>query len=485
VVAALLPALWPAAPLRGLDEEAKPARSMAPLALHPENPRYFLFRGKPAILITSGEHYGAVLNRDFDYLPYLDELAARGFNLTRTFSGVYREVPGSFGIPDNILAPSPAAYLAPWARGDAGGAGDGGARFDLERWEPAYFRRLEDFVAEAGRRGIVVELVLFCTIYDDALWAVSPMNPLNNVQGIGPASRLEAYSGKDEALTAAQAALARKLAAALNAFDNVYYEVCNEPYERPGLTKEWNDRIIAAIVEVEAPLPRKHLIAQGIAVRSAKVVDPHPQVSVFDFHAALPEAVTLNDGLRKAIADDETGGKGNADFPYRSEAWEFLLAGGSVFSHLDFSFTSKDPRGTSPLRGAPGGGGPAIRKQLEVLKRFLESFDLLAMRPDRSVIQDAFVLEQPSGKRLDARAAARALAEAGKAYAVYVKGGNRAELSLDLPPGRYRVEWLDPRSGEAGAPETIEHAGGKRKLVSPPYVEDIALRVKRAPAGER
>ena len=48
-----------------------------PLALHPENPHYFLFRGKPAVLITSGEHYGAVLNLDFDYRPYLDELQAR------------------------------------------------------------------------------------------------------------------------------------------------------------------------------------------------------------------------------------------------------------------------------------------------------------------------------------------------------------------------------------------------------------------------
>src|SRR5262245_51857411 len=34
-----------------------------PLALHPDNPHYFLFRGKPTILVTSAEHYGAVLNR--------------------------------------------------------------------------------------------------------------------------------------------------------------------------------------------------------------------------------------------------------------------------------------------------------------------------------------------------------------------------------------------------------------------------------------
>ena len=34
------------------------AATHAPLALHPENPHYFLFRGKPTVLVTSGEHYG-------------------------------------------------------------------------------------------------------------------------------------------------------------------------------------------------------------------------------------------------------------------------------------------------------------------------------------------------------------------------------------------------------------------------------------------
>ena len=30
------------------------AAASAPLALHPDNPRYFLFRGKPTVLVTSG-----------------------------------------------------------------------------------------------------------------------------------------------------------------------------------------------------------------------------------------------------------------------------------------------------------------------------------------------------------------------------------------------------------------------------------------------
>ena len=39
------------------------------LSLHPNNPHYLLFRGKPTVIITSSEHYGAVLNLDFDFRP--------------------------------------------------------------------------------------------------------------------------------------------------------------------------------------------------------------------------------------------------------------------------------------------------------------------------------------------------------------------------------------------------------------------------------
>src|SRR5215467_13544600 len=114
------------------DAPDRPPRSTdSQIRLHSENPHYFWFRGKPAVLITSTEHYGAVLNGDFDTIPYLEELHARGLNLTRTFSGTYREVPGSFRIARNTLAPSPDKYIAPWPRTATPGAIDGSNRFDL------------------------------------------------------------------------------------------------------------------------------------------------------------------------------------------------------------------------------------------------------------------------------------------------------------------------------------------------------------------
>src|SRR5712672_426765 len=110
----------------------------APLALHPENPHYFLWRGRPEVIITSGEHYGAVLNLDFDYRRYLDTLARDNLNGTRLWAGSYAETGGNFNIASNTLAPARGRFIAPWARSDEPGAFDGGNKFDRMRWNEDY-----------------------------------------------------------------------------------------------------------------------------------------------------------------------------------------------------------------------------------------------------------------------------------------------------------------------------------------------------------
>src|SRR5215831_1625627 len=106
-------------PLLGLLLLAAAPASAQPLSLHPKNPRYFLFRGKPIILITSAEHYGAVLNSDFDYKVYLDTLHKEGMNLTRTVPGTSMESVTAQtyrGGDQNSFAPRSGKFLTPWAR---------------------------------------------------------------------------------------------------------------------------------------------------------------------------------------------------------------------------------------------------------------------------------------------------------------------------------------------------------------------------------
>jgi hypothetical protein len=97
------------------------------------------------------------------------------------------------------------------------------------KWDETTSARLKDLVVHADQCGVVVELVFFCTMYDDKVWEASPMNVRNNVNGIGRIGKYEVYSAKEEALLKAQRAVVRKLVAELNPFDNLYYEVCNEP----------------------------------------------------------------------------------------------------------------------------------------------------------------------------------------------------------------------------------------------------------------
>lgn len=447
-------------------------RAGKPIAPHPENPRYFLFEGKPAFLITSGEHYGAVLNLDFDFVPYLDELQRHGFNQTRTFSGTYRETLGTFKIAGNTLAPTPERYAAPWARSTTPGAADGGNKFDLDRWNEAYFRRLKAFCAAAAERGIVVEFVLFCPFYNEGLWAVNPMNARNNVNDVGSMPLNEVFTLKHPSMLARHEAFVRKVVGELNTFDNLYFEICNEPYERRAAL-EWEARIARVIAERERDLPAKHMIAQNIANGSVRIVDPFPEVALFNFHyAAPPNAIAENARLKKAIGDDETGFRGTADRPYRIEGWAFLLAGGSVYSNLDYSFTPEHESGDAPvIDPTPGGGGPTLRGQLAILKRFLAGFDFLKMAPDPSLIVSGV---PPKG-------AAYALADSGRAYAIYLHGGNRAELGLDLPAGKYQAEWVDTRTGEIVAGQSLDHGGGRAIVRSPGYSEDIALRITARP----
>jgi hypothetical protein len=56
--------------------------------------------------------------------------------------------------------------------------------------------------------------------------------------------------------------------------------------------------------------------------------------------------------------------------------------------------------------------------------------------------------------------------------------GGAVAIGLDLPAGRYRAGWIDPKTGEVLEGEDLEHAGGRKSLTSPAFDEDLALAVR-------
>jgi hypothetical protein len=486
---------------------ALPAEAGAPIALHPQNPNYLQFRGKGVILVGSTEHYGAVVNPDFDWQTYLDALAAERLNLTRLFVGSYYEKANAFGIKANTLAPAPGRALLPWARSTTPGAADGGAKLDLSRWDPAYFERLRIFVTEAGRRGIVVEVVLFSSYYEDGGWRLSPLNAANNVNGVGAVSRQEANTLGDGGLLAEQEKLVRKVVEELRDFDNVFYEIQNEPWADHEQTVDfvnplilpqemggfawknrvdvagpeslaWQARIAAVISESEALLGTRHLIAQGICNHRIPVREVDPRVSILNFHYASPEAATLNLGLRRVVSCDETGfanahdrvAEPTTDAVYRRQAWEFLMAGGGIFDMLDYSFAVGHEDGAF-VNDAPGGGSPALRRQLRVLKDFMHGFDIPDLAPRRRLV-------------ISAPGAFTSAIGTEKKKGVYIWGGGRTSLVLDLPEGEWRADWTDPVTGVTTTSPTFRHAGAQPVLLeTPAYAQDLALRLVNEQGG--
>jgi hypothetical protein len=459
-----------------------------PLKLDPQNPHYLHFRGRPTVLVTSGEHYGALVNLDFDYSVYLKELQRNHLNLTRVFSGSYREidkphdpVKGGYTIDRNTLAPKVARFVSPWK---SAVQPNGTVKFDLHHWNPRYFRRLHDFLRQAAQRGVVVELNFFCLMYDQSLWEASPLNSHNNGNQTEDVPNTEVYNLQHPWLQEAEDNLSRKLVAETRQFDNLFFEVINEPYWH-SVTPQWQRHITDLIRESESSAGVRHLISQNYANFSERVKDPDPNVSLFNFHYSRPpDSVAMNYGLNRAIGLNETGFDGPADAAYRIQGWDFLTAGGALYNNLDYSFAAGYERGTFQYPAyTPGGGGETLRRQLGYLVEFFNSYNLPPMSPLSSVIVGGDF----------GGASVRVLAEAGKQYAIYLHQGrvaqdqkpqyrvdgqpHTARLLLHLPQHEYRYAWVDPKSGKTVSEGVFTPSGETQALPSPGYREDIALRI--------
>ena len=361
-------------------------------------------------IISSSEHYGAVLNPEFDYILYLNTLDAEGMTYTRLFAGSYFEKEGSFGIEQNTLAPAPGKVLVPWKRSNEAGAVCGGNKFDLDQWDENYFKRLKSFISEAEKKGIIVEVTLFSSIYD--YWDTQVWNPKNNININDNIVKTDVQILKNERILKYQENFVRKIVRELNEFDNITFEIQNEPWCDHTVTLEmdsanrrrdkdrqdwrnkieiadqssldWQKKIASFITDEEKSLQNKHLIAQNYSNHFYKIPEVDPNVSILNFHYAYPLAVDLNAGYPKVIGYDESGFAGSEDATYRREAWRFIMAGGGLFNNLDYSFSAGNEDGTASNK-APGGGSPELRKQLKVLSDFIHSFDLAKMKPDHKL----------------------------------------------------------------------------------------------------
>jgi hypothetical protein len=167
------------------------------------------------------------------------------------------------------------------------------------------------------------------------------------------------------------------------------------------------------------------------------------------------------------------------------------VAGGALYNNLDFSFTAGHERGDFADKPyTPGGGSAELRRQLRVLHDFFGALPVTKMAPANEIILPGSNLEGAS---------ARALAQPGNVYVVYLHHGHvlpevdakentgpqyvvdahahQAKLFLAVPRGSYDVIWMDTKTGRYSKRDDVAHSGGTLMLDGPPYAEDITLRL--------
>jgi hypothetical protein len=146
-----------------------------------------------------------------------------------------------------------------------------------------------------------------------------------------------------------------------------------------------------------------------------------------------------------------------------------MLSGGSVFDNLDYSFSVGHEDGTDALPNGPGGGSPALRRQLRILSEFLQRLSLLDLSPDTHTVKHA------------AGAYTRMLSKPGRQYAMYVDGSGTIDIALDLPAGTYAGAWLNTSTGKTEKRESFRHEGGEKTLRTPEFQDGIALGLDMKP----
>ncbi len=291
--------------------------------------------------------------------------------------------------------------------------------------------------------------------------------------------------------------MVRKIVRELNEFDNVIYEIQNEPWADHSVTATqkseyfsrqdfaqggsewrnkveladqaslaWQKRIASFITDEESQLIYRHLIAQNYCNFYYPVTEVDPNVSIMNFHYDYPVVVEQNYAWNRVIGFDESGFAGSEDITYRKQAWNFIIAGGGLFNNLDYSFAIGEEDGKA-VNKAPGGGSSNLRKQLKVLSDFINSFDLVKMKPDYDII-----IQSPG-------VFTRAISEPGKQYAIYIHSGSKCDLNLKLPAGKYTFEWISTKDGGQIKTGKIVHKEDQILIKSPEYVEDIALKIIR------
>jgi hypothetical protein len=450
-----------------------PARSPAtgPLRVRAQNPRYFDDGQGRAVYLSGSHTWGNMQDQlspdpavKFDYDAYLAWMVDHGFNFMRGWA--WEQAAWDNHTKEKLLV-SP----LPFARTGPGLALDAGLKFDLTRFNAAYFERLRARVAKAGKVGIYVSVMLFegfsvdnrNPAYSLNPWRGHPFNAANNVNGIdgdpgGTGAGRAVHTLAIPEITALQDAYVRKVVDAVNDLDNVLYEVGNEHYAE---SAAWQEHVVDLIHSYERTKDKQHPVGvtsggggpekldnAALYRTSADWTSPRPEPEQ-PYRTDPPAA----DGRKVILTDtDHLWGLGASQGwvwksfarglnPILMDPYEPLY-GLDAFPHWG-AINRRDQPFWEP-----------IRRNLGHTLRYAARMDMSRMVPRGDLASTGYCLADP-----------------GSTYLIYLPDGGLARVDASAAE-RLTIEWFSPTTGQ----RLVEgECDGSRRLFAAPFGGDAVL----------
>jgi hypothetical protein len=460
-----------AEPVTGPDVAA------GPLVVCEANPRYFSVASadgddRTAVYLT-GSHIWNNLHDGLgpggsctdvpeknDYAAYLAFLKEHGHNFIRLWRWEHFKSQAAGGAFHLCMTPQP------WPRTGPGTATDGKPKFDLSRFDDAYFGRLRDRVIVAGSEGIYVAVMLFdgwCLHLSPPPDNIEghPFHATNNVNGIAITSIVDyQVLPLDPQVQALQESYIRKVIDTVHDLPNVLYEVANESsganadsVQLPdgsaiptpiGDSTQWQYWMIDLIkryeqergydthpvgITMQYPVPDQSKVNDPLFNGPADWISPgfddHMSVSPEDDGPPPSRWYTnppVGDGSKVVITDTDHYAPGVGDALW---AWKSFLRGHHPIL-MDFGIIDVvNP--LDPSTGVPSYESfEAARCAMGDTLRFARQMRLLEMKPSSDLSSTEYVLANP-----------------GNEYLVLQPSDGGQPFTVAVSPGTYAVQWYD------------------------------------------
>lgn len=464
---------------------AKSKSITAPLRASTDNPNYFTDGSGRAVYLSGSHTWNDFQDwgtddspQPFDFAAYVNMLVAHHHNLTLLWQ---TELPVFRGLPTHANA-SPDFFVTPqpWQRTGPGNALDGKSKFDLAKFNQAYFDRLRTRVQQLDAAGIYAGVYFF-----SGEWLLRfrfpgdgyPLTGANNVNGIDDGGGVRSVTmSAPNAITDVQDAFVRKLIDTLNDLPNVLWIVSQEA---PPGSAWWNNHLISLTRAYEAGKPLQHPIGFGVLADNndatilnsdadwiAPAARISPTRSCGGGHPACKVNINDSDHSYFGIWNDSPQAN-------RNYFWiNFTQANQTLFMDPYVVFYPREKRNLSPspvhgISSAPDPRWDNVRDTMGYIRAYADQLNLAAMAP-----------------RSDLSSTKHALASTDSVhpeFLVYAPSGGSFTVNLSGVNGTIAVEWMNPATGARTAGASVN--GGSALTFIPPFNGDAVLYLSKDESG--